>query len=382
MRDDGFGDRLLVEAKDARMAPAAVLFWLTMLIQPLFDIVDHRVSPTWLAAAGLGCYLAVCLPTVWGAMIDRGPAWAHYAGLGVLVALNAGTYVAFGHHWTVVFTLTAMASSIVLPLLRAPFGFLAITALAAILAHITGFDDFWDAAVGPFLAGLVVFVLRRLFAAVRQLHELREQLAEAAVGRERLRFARDLHDLLGHTLSLIVVKAEIVQRLAERDPTATSEHAHDIVTIGRNALVEVREAVTGYRETTLAREVDNARAALCDAGVQAVVRHRGVAALPARTSQLLGWAVREGVTNVIRHSGARHCEIDVTGGDGGVELAITDDGRGMAGGGTGNGLAGLRERMAAAGGEVRAEDRVGGGFRLWVSLPAEQAAERSDTVRT
>ncbi|MXQ66583.1 hypothetical protein GQ466_21420 [Actinomadura rayongensis] len=211
-------------------------------------------------------------------------------------------------------------------------------------------------------AGLVTTIVVRLFLVITLLRDAREELASAAVERERLRFSRDLHDLLGHTLSLMVVQAQAVRRIAERDPALAARQAADIESVGRDALGEVRQAVAGYRGRGLAAELDAARSALAAAGIEPVVRRSGDP--PPAADALLGWAVREGVTNVVRHSGARTCEItwedDV--------LSIVDDGSAAGAPSGGHGLRGLRERVADAGGSLTAGPRPGGGFALTVRL--------------
>ncbi|WP_433411684.1 sensor histidine kinase [Microtetraspora malaysiensis] len=258
-----------------------------------------------------------------------------------------------------------------------PLLLFALCAASAAIAWLRGGDlsTVLSLLWGTFCAGLIPAMIVRLWEAIRELQRTREELARAAVTEERLRFSRDLHDLLGHTLSVIVVKAEAVRRLAPRDVDAAVEQATDIERIGRQALTEVRAAVTGYRGRGLAAELDSARTALADAGIGLTIRTASFG-LPPEVDALLGWAVREGVTNVIRHSGATRCEIEleqVT--DGGMELRISDDGGGRSpapgrepGARQGNGLAGLRERVRAAGGRLSTGSAPSGGFRLQVML--------------
>ncbi|MFG2042405.1 sensor histidine kinase [Dactylosporangium sp. NPDC048998] len=225
--------------------------------------------------------------------------------------------------------------------------------------------------VGTILSSLLVGAIRRMGRLIHELRHTREALAEAAVAEERLRFSRDLHDLLGHTLSVIVVKAEIVRRLAERDPAAAAAQAADIEQVGRRALVEIREAVTGYREIGLTAELTRAKGALSAAGIAADVL-RTADPLPDSADRLLAWVVREATTNVVRHSGARHCEIAVTIDDGAASLRVTDDGDFAATAAPpppGNGLRGLTERLDAAGGTLETGPRPGGGFALTARLP-------------
>jgi two-component system sensor histidine kinase DesK len=204
--------------------------------------------------------------------------------------------------------------------------------------------------------------------------EAREELARNAVAGERLRFARDLHDLLGHSLSLIALKSELAGRLAEADPARARAEMADVEAAARRALAEVREAVSGYRQVSLVQAMAEARAALSAAGI---ALHSDVPpeALPGPVDSVLGWVVREATTNVLRHSAARAVTVQVarTGQD--VELTVTDDGRGDAGG-SGSGLAGLAERLDALGGSLAAGPATGRGFRLAVRAPlAPQLAQ-------
>ena len=147
-----------------------------------------------------------------------------------------------------------------LPARLRPAGVLVAAATALVIALARGLpgSEYGDVLFSTVMAGALVIVLGRMSALIDELRATREALAHAAVAEERLRFARDLHDLLGHTLSLIVVKAEVVRRLAGAEPDVV-EQARDIEQIGRQALVEIREAVTGYREGGLATELDRAR---------------------------------------------------------------------------------------------------------------------------
>lgn len=194
-----------------------------------------------------------------------------------------------------------------------------------------------------------------------------------------MRFSRDLHDLLGHTLSVIVVKSEAARRLAPRDMEAALGQITDIEAVGRQALTEIREAVTGYREGSLATELDRARSALSAADIDPVVRQSGPPLTP-QNEALLGWVVREAVTNAVRHSRATRCEITLDGILDRVRLTVADDGTGDTGAATGpaegvggTGLKGLTERLTVAGGSLRYGPSPRGGFTVTAELPVEAA---------
>jgi len=236
-----------------------------------------------------------------------------------------------------------------------------------------------------FWLGIMMWFYRRMSLKNLQLRQAREDLARLAVTEERLRFARDLHDLLGHSLSVISLKAQLARRLAAADPVVAGEIA-DIETITRQALIEVREAVTGYRSTTLSDELDTARTAVDAAGIATTVELSGIA-LPTRVDALLGWVLREAVTNILRHSRARTATITLarhpatptdTDTDTDTDIAtltVRDDGVGAGEHPAyGNGLSGLGERLTAAGGLLDTQTAVGGGFTLTARVPLADAA--------
>jgi two-component system sensor histidine kinase DesK len=202
-----------------------------------------------------------------------------------------------------------------------------------------------------------------------ELLEARDELARNAVAEERLRFARDLHDLLGHSLSLIALKSELAGRLAERDPVRAREEMADVEIAARRALAEVRDAVSGYRQVSFAQALAEARSALSAAGItlRGPVR---TPSLPGRVDGVLGWVVREATTNVLRHSAAGVVTVDLAADDASAVLTITDDGRGAGAPGAGGaGLTGLGERVEALGGRLEAGPAGSHGFRLRAELP-------------
>jgi two-component system, NarL family, sensor histidine kinase DesK len=212
-------------------------------------------------------------------------------------------------------------------------------------------------------------------AAVAQLRAAREELARLAVSEERLRFARDLHDLLGHSLSLITLKGELAERLLPDTPENRKaiEEVRGLQGVARGALKEVREAVSGYRRPSLDEELAGACAMLEAAGISCRAR-REVEALTGDAEGILTWVVREGATNVVRHSRAKTCEIRLTRNGGRVHAEVRDDGPGPRqkradNGVGGSGLAGLAERVRASGGQLEAGPLSDGGFGLRVMLP-------------
>jgi two-component system, NarL family, sensor histidine kinase DesK len=224
---------------------------------------------------------------------------------------------------------------------------------------------------GAALGGLSMLGIGYLIETTVQLRQAREEVGRLAVAEERLRFARDLHDLLGHSLSVIVLKSELAGRLGDADPARAAGEIRDVERVAREALREVREAVAGYRQLGLGQELESARATLHAAGIE--TRQQALAGgLPTPVDSTLAWALREGVTNVIRHSRAAHADIRLVRSNDHVELELVDDGVGCDGCDDGNGLRGLRERVAARDGTLVAAPRPEGGFRLAVSLPLRE----------
>jgi two-component system sensor histidine kinase DesK len=173
-------------------------------------------------------------------------------------------------------------------------------------------------------------------------------------------------------LSVIAIKSELARRLVDREPTRASAEIEDIQSVTRTALAEVREAVKGYRRLALADALESALVALAAAGIDCELDD-GDVALPADVDAVLAWAVREGTTNVIRHSGALHCAIRLEADDDRAAVEIEDDGDAADSTGRGTGLNGLRERARAAHGELEAGARPGGGFRLRLTVPLAAA---------
>jgi two-component system sensor histidine kinase DesK len=225
--------------------------------------------------------------------------------------------------------------------------------------------------------GLWATAFVRQVAAVAELRSAREELARLAVNEERLRFARDLHDLLGHSLSLITLTSELTGRLLPNEPEKAEAEVQDIEEVALHALREVREAVAGYRSPTLDEELAGAAEMLGASGIDCRIENEA-GLLPKEIDGVLAWAVREGTTNVIRHSKAQNCRKILAREEDKCYAEITDDGRGGTNEETsGSGLSGLAERVAGFGdGEFEAGLLPGGGFRLRVDLPFGRAEIR------
>ena len=200
-----------------------------------------------------------------------------------------------------------------------------------------------------------------------------ERLAAVA---ERERIARDLHDLLGHTLSVIVIKSELASKLADRDPRRAAIEIRDVERISRNALREVRDAIHGYRGERVEKEVENGRVALASAGVTLVADLIPLGVEP-EAEHALALAIREALTNVLRHARASRCDVRVEKTESAVRIIVQDDGVGSESH-EGAGLSGMRARLAEIGGAVARDGSRG--TRLELSVPARQQAGSCEAV--
>jgi two-component system, NarL family, sensor histidine kinase DesK len=224
------------------------------------------------------------------------------------------------------------------------------------------FDDITPVAI-PVVA-VVMFGAMRLVKSNQALAEARAELTMLAAENERIRIARDLHDLLGHSLTAITVKAGLARRLGAVDPAGAIEQIAEVESLSRRSLSEMRAAVSNYRDVTLATELATGRELLRAAGIVPDLP-RAVDVVDPEHAELFGWVVREALTNVIRHARATTCTVRLS--ENSVE--VVDDGVG-APASAGNGLAGLRERVTAAGGVLDAGPVQPKGWRLRVALAA------------
>ncbi|MEV6117613.1 histidine kinase [Streptomyces sp. NPDC052109] len=200
----------------------------------------------------------------------------------------------------------------------------------------------------------------------------REVEARLAVAEERLRFGRDLHDVLGRNLSVISLKSELAVQLARRGRPEAVEQMIEVQRIAQESQREVRAVVRGYREADLGVELAGAQGVLAAAGIDCEVRAEPTG-LPAGVQSALGWVVREATTNVLRHGDAGRCTLCLRVLEGSVVLTVENDGQaGNPDGGGGSGLAGLRERLAAVGGTLEAGAVTGGRFRVVAEVPLKQ----------
>ncbi len=250
-----------------------------------------------------------------------------------------------------------------------------IGAIEAVVLHRTnGWALFFYGVFPIFIgAGNVYFAERnRMNRRLRKANEEIEHLAKLA---ERERIARDLHDVLGHTLSVITLKSELAGKLLARDPERAGKEIHEVEEISRQALSEVRDAIRGYRAKGLAAELAQAKSTLETAGLAVQCDAATTMKIPAMQESVLSLAVREAVTNVVRHSKARTCRMRLDQQDGSCRLEIADDGLGFS---TveGNGLRGMRERVEMLGGTLERMNKSG--TMLVITLPLKEVAAQNE----
>jgi two-component system sensor histidine kinase DesK len=383
---------------------------------------------SWYAALGAGVWLLFLAPAVQDAWAERG-ALVGWLGLVDILAFSALYVWSFiwartrrhsGEIWrrvlpgsvAVLGLLIALGAGMVLTVHSAGLGSAVYVAVAAVtllpwwvslpVAAVLGAlaetlartVPGWQGAAGIALSvGLAVFAVLSIWTAMRRSRDLvaaKEENARLVIGQERARLARDLHDILGHSLTVIAVKAELADRLVDVSPDRARAEIVDIQRLSRDALRDVRLTVDGVRDLTLPGEISRARAALAAAQVAAELPG-STDDVPTELRELFAWTLREGVTNVVRHSAARSCTVRL----GADRIDIVDDGRGMPAAGEqrrsgspdgsalpdGHGLSGLRERAAAAGARVVVEAPATGGFHLAVVRATGPAAATPPTTR-
>ncbi|HEY8282749.1 MAG TPA: sensor histidine kinase [Chloroflexota bacterium] len=370
------------------------IIFLPNLAQPFSDLIRAHPAPLRLGLV-LGAITLFVVLYLWTSLWNdvsrpvlpvaqpaRSALWRWGPIIG-LVGLSAVVTVGDGPRWLSLLIFTSAAAGGRLPLGVAT----RVVCLLAILASLLGWlthDSLTDLGPASFwtgMGGLLTIIITHFRRTNRDLRTARGKIARLAVETERLRFARDLHDLLGHNLARIALQSEVAEALVSSAPEQAIVAMRDVAGAARTALQEVRAAVAGYRQPTLASEIRGAREILSAAGIAFRPEGERIAVPPA-VEGVLAWAVREGVTNVIKHSRARHCTVRVVRTGGCIQMEILDDGKGVEdptdsrwdGASAGSGLEGLSERAAALGGRCES-GRVEGGFRLRVSVPVGISGE-------
>ncbi|MFJ4523961.1 sensor histidine kinase [Streptomyces sp. NPDC088810] len=369
-------------------------FSLGWLLLPLVGGLDHR--PVALVLGAL-LVLVAALQCAASNRLTR-PALDHYLGRARLPARAHGVpAVLLGLALALLVALAALDAAdpavvrLAIGAVLLPFGVLygltvpvrvflrGAALLAVLLMGAVGLADPDGAGIlvtGVIVAFQTVFSLLACrcgawtLAVLWEAERAREVEARLAVAEERLRFGRDLHDVLGRNLSVISLKSELAVQLARRGRPEAVEQMIEVQRIAQESQREVRDVVRGYREADLGVELAGAQGVLTAAGIDCEVR-AATGGLPAEVQSALGWVVREATTNVLRHGDAGRCEVELAVREGHVVLTVENDGVGAPGGGGGSGLAGLRERLAAVDGTLEA-GVVGTGrdrFRLVADVP-------------
>jgi two-component system sensor histidine kinase DesK len=373
--------------------------WLVYLIAPVAELFGNGHGPLWIAG---GVTLVVVFCATYLAVLvtwESYPRRAHI-GLAVIVALAVIACLVYGGDWTSMWIYVSAATGFVFPGRRRALIAVAVVgacyALLCWIDHVSATQLVVE-LLPVVLIGWAMVGFRLQLVLMFELRQARETVAKLAANEERLRLARDMHDLTGQSLSLITLKAELAAKRLARLPESAELDAvlseiSDIGRVSRQTLQDIREAVSGYRRPTLAVEIITARTSLEAAGIQleddpALMVRSGTFNPDAEAA--LAWCLREAATNVIRHSGARNCRIRLTEQAGEISLEVSDDGRGfgapdaaapdaaaapdMTAGGTG--LHGMSERLSAVGGRfsVSPAGRDGRGFRLTATVSAAPA---------
>ena len=372
------------------------ILWLPFFTPPMLDMLGSYPTPLRLTISlvGVVVFFALYLWVSWQAarsltshtlrVFPTGLAlWAPVAGL---AALAIGLTALNGNSWGAIFFYVSSGAAGWLPTRKAiPVIGALVLFIAVAFAAQGNLADAETPVVFVGTVGAIVIAFCWSVANSQQLRLARVGMERAAaINEERLRIARDLHDLLGHNLSLIALKSELAQRLVDSAPDRAANEMRDVEQVARQALKEVREAVASYRQPTLASELRGAREMLMAAGIAYRTDYNAGAlgGLSTTVESVLAWTVREGVTNIIRHSGARQCTVLIARDEQSVRVEVADDGKAVSTETSdtgGNGLRGLAERVTALGGRFTAGAAERGGFRLEVALPLVQDAHDTQT---
>src|SRR5580698_8877448 len=344
--------------------------WLAYLgfffIDPL---LNHAGWKEWLfTGVATAIFLVLYFGMFW---LERPRSFLHIAGmvaLGLVVApINPGasTFLVFASAF-IPFAVETERAAIALMA-----GIVLLAAIETLVFHLSGWFFFYAGGLSLVVGGSNIYFAQRnrALAKLRMANDEIEHLAKVA---ERERIARDLHDVLGHTLSVVILKSELASKLMAHDPERAGNEIREVEQIAREALAEVRNAIGGYRAGGLEEELARAASTLKTAGVAPECQAVHMSLSPAQET-VLALAVREAVTNVVRHAHAKECRLRLEPVDGNCLLEIQDDGRGGAQA-EGNGVRGMRERVEALGGTLERETSAG--TRLTILLPLE-AGKRS-----
>lgn len=365
--------RSVLQDRDHGWGP---LLWVLYLgfffVQPVAEHVSRKL---WILD-GVGA--AIFLVLYWGIfLLERPRPLLHVGGMMLLGVL----YLPFNPGGCTFFIFAAAMVPFLVDTQRKAIAGLGIVAAVAategFLLHISVWELFWVAVFPVFIgAGNIFFAERNRMN--RQLRKANEEIENLAKVAERERIARDLHDVLGHTLSVITLKSELAGKLVERDPQRAGKEIREVEEISRQALSDVRDAIRGYRSRGLVAELAQAKSTLETAGLTVQCDAATTMKLPAVQESVLSLAVREAVTNVVRHAQARTCRMRLEQQNGSCRFEIHDDGCGSSNG-EGNGLRGMRERVEMLGGTLDRSTEAG--TTLTITLPLKEVEPKSEGSR-
>ncbi|MGB8942459.1 MAG: histidine kinase [Streptomyces sp.] len=321
---------------------------------------------------------------------DRAAPWSKAATLGAQALLTYLPLAFFGILWGAMAGFLGGSLLLLLPP-RAAWPLYGVTGLSLLIPGIIGGMSVVDLVYmcqSTLLTGLVVYGLSRLSSLVEEVYAARAEIARMAVAGERLRLARDLHDLLGYSISAIVLKSELLQRLIRAQHPRADQEVEEVLAISRQALSDVRRVARSYRDMSLVSEVSSAKSVLDAAEVEVeVVLAPAIEKISSQAGTALATVLREGVTNLLRHSKASHCNITAVVDDGTARLTIINDGvvenYHDPSPDSGNGLGNLKQRLDELGGRLITEREkeippaCGGWFRLVAELPAQAVGRNS-----
>lgn len=360
--------RLLPHDNDLSWTPYAWLIYIVpFLLTPFVDERQNNPAGYALYAIGLIAFVFLYFRSYWVQGRELVLVAAATLALGLAfwpVSLGAGAFFIYAAGMIGLLNSPRWA-------VRGVVAIALITIIEAVILRRAIWHASWPVIFVLIVGGINIHYSQvgRANARLRLAHDEIEHMAKLA---ERERIARDLHDLLGHTLSLVILKSELASKLAERDPERSREEIRDVERIAREALAEVRAAVSGYRTSGLEAEVQRAKNTLATAGVRLDTEGTSRKIPPAQEA-VLCLALREAVTNIVRHSGARNARLTIDSNASSCTLAISDDGRG-GNAPFGSGLSGMRERVDLLGGTLT---RTGtGGTTLTVTLPIANASRQ------
>src|SRR5580704_10278588 len=360
-----FESRMSLSARDKPHGWAQYI-WLAYLIFFFIDpILNHAGWKQWtLTALATAIFLSLYLSLF---RLERTRPLLHVAGMVILglvfAPINAGaaTFFIFAAAF-IPFCVKTERQAIALMA-----GVVALAAIEKQIFHLSGWFLFYAGGMSLAVGGSNIYFAQRnrALAKLRMANDEIEHLAKVA---ERERIARDLHDVLGHTLSVIILKSELAGKLMDRDPQRAGIEIREVEQISRQALSEVRDAIRGYRSQGLAAELAQAKSTLETAGVAVKCDAAKVTLSPLQEG-VLSMAVREAVTNVVRHAQARNCSLRLAQQNGSCQLEIEDDGRGSSHN-EGNGLRGMRERVEMLGGTLYRDSESG--TKITITLPLKE----------